>query len=306
MSNEINVAPAPEMSTSQTGVEEWRNITVHDIMPGRYQVSNFGRIRVTTTGLIRTPRLNHNGYLYMNLVKSDHVKRCCFVHRMVAYAFLPPPTQEQTQVDHINGVKTDNRPENLRWSTPQENANNPNTIESHRAAHKASEKALSRRVICENDGKPYDSITEAANVYGLSISTVSQSCYMYERRKAGLVAPSRPKKGTESLYFHFLDQVAELPLEERLKLAMRGCDRKNARALLCLDDNLPYPSYAAAAEAYQLTTQAVHGVCVSMETSEMRGKQQSRHGCHTFIHITPEEYMRRVEELKEEYPQSAT
>ena len=39
MSNEINVTPASEMSTSQTGVEEWRDITDPRVVPGRYQVS---------------------------------------------------------------------------------------------------------------------------------------------------------------------------------------------------------------------------------------------------------------------------
>ena len=41
-------------------------------------------------------------------------------HRLIASALVPNPNNK-SQVDHINEIATDNRPENLRWVTQQEN-----------------------------------------------------------------------------------------------------------------------------------------------------------------------------------------
>ena len=68
------------------------------------------------------PGLNGYGYLQVSVGSC----KTALVHKLVARAFIPNPLGA-TDVDHIDGNKTNNRVENLRWVTHKENCNNPNT-----------------------------------------------------------------------------------------------------------------------------------------------------------------------------------
>lgn len=100
-----------------------------------YEVSNLGQVRSldrvvwykgrygntcrrTFKGKILRPCRNQ-GYLDVVLACQDYTKSCQ-VHRLVAQAFVDNP-DNKPQVNHINGVKHDNRAENLEWVTRSEN-----------------------------------------------------------------------------------------------------------------------------------------------------------------------------------------
>lgn len=62
---------------------------------------------------------DRNGYLYVSIKVGDKRPKCSS-HRIIAKAFVAG-YQDGLHINHINGVKTDNRPENLEWVTNAEN-----------------------------------------------------------------------------------------------------------------------------------------------------------------------------------------
>ncbi len=61
-----------------------------------------------------------NGYLSISLCKNGIVESFSH-HRLVAFHFIKNPLKKP-QVNHKNGIKTDNRAENLEWMTAKENS----------------------------------------------------------------------------------------------------------------------------------------------------------------------------------------
>ena len=102
--------------------EIWKTI---EIAPN-YEVSNLGRVRsldrfyngINLKGKILKLSPNKFGYLRFT-AKKDNITKTLHVHRIVLLAFNS--IQENKQVNHIDGNKTNNKLENLEWCTDSEN-----------------------------------------------------------------------------------------------------------------------------------------------------------------------------------------
>ena len=89
-----------------------------------YEVSSLGRIKNVTKSKLLNGSLDKNNYRVVSLF-SENVQKTVKVHRVVALTFLPN-ILNKTQVNHINGIKDDNRLTNLEWATPLENTRHAN------------------------------------------------------------------------------------------------------------------------------------------------------------------------------------
>jgi len=118
---------AYNLKSSQMQKEVFKDIPNYK---GYYQISNLGRIKTVARDVNNYRKHRPSIILKQTTRKKDGYKQICLrkngdskyvmVHRLVATAFIPNPYNKKT-VNHKNGIKSDNKIENLEWMTLSEN-----------------------------------------------------------------------------------------------------------------------------------------------------------------------------------------
>jgi hypothetical protein len=182
----------------------WKMIKGYE---GVYEVSDHGEIR-RVGGFILKMQDDTHGYLYVSLSKNSIVKNIK-VHRLVAAAFLDNPTNLNV-INHLDGNKMNNSPENLEWTTTAGNNQhawdtglNHNTekqrlsaVISGREAIKIAQEKHKKKILCLDNGIVYDSLVEAAHILGVDHSKIT------------LVASGK-RSHTHGYHFAFVDEGAK-------------------------------------------------------------------------------------------------
>lgn len=108
--------------------------------------------------LVLKHRLDNHGYIRIS-TKPKYTR----LHRLIALAFIPNPENKRT-VNHKNGIKTDNRIENLEWATDSENNTHAYKIGLRIPSPpliQALSKSVSKKTLDGKSVAVYDSISKA-------------------------------------------------------------------------------------------------------------------------------------------------
>ena len=137
-----------EQKVSSKSSIEWRDIPGYE---GIYRVSNDGQVMRVGSAVLK-PRLKKSGYMFISTYLKSR-RQNFYVHKLVAWLFIGE-RPNKADINHINGIKTDNRVENLEYMTRAENMRHArelglhnNRADSHYNAKLTSEKAKEIRLL---------------------------------------------------------------------------------------------------------------------------------------------------------------
>lgn len=153
-------------------VEIWKDVPDYE---GIYQVSSLGQVKsiISKKEKILKGRDDTNGYLKVALYKS----KICIqkkIHRLAAMAFIPNP-ENKPCVNHINGIKSDNRVENLEWCTYSENSKHSfdNNLQISRKGIENNKSKLTEKQVLEiRNYKGCFNTYELGIMYGVNNTTI--------------------------------------------------------------------------------------------------------------------------------------
>ncbi len=209
--------------------EIWKDIKGYE---GLYQISNFGNIKSMDKVIIRKdgikyikrgtmlkPSINTSGYLQIGLSKNG-IRKPFRIHRLVAIAFIPNPYNKPF-IDHINTIKTDNKVENLRWVTREENANNPLT-RKHISESNSNEKHWNYGKHPTNETK--QKMSESKKGKYIGINNPNYGNHMSDESKQKISESNKGRKHSKEF-------------KEQRSKKYKGSNNPNALKLICIFPN---------------------------------------------------------------------
>lgn len=174
--------------------EIWKDVIGYEEL---YEISNLGRMKHKDTLVndinnnrkihikerYMKPHLGKRGY-YVYIVSKNNKKKHLPIHRLIATHFIQNPNNYPV-INHINGIKTDNRIENLEWCTYSHNSKEAFRLGLQKTNYENSrfkkyndsiKKKINQYDMNMNFIKSWDSIQQASRELNICASHICRCC----------------------------------------------------------------------------------------------------------------------------------
>lgn len=233
--------------------EVWKDVIGYE---GLYQVSNLGRVKhlpgivEDKNGVkkfvrekIKSHTISEDGYHSVSLYKNNVVEYF-MVHRLVLSIFKPSRLQSELEVNHKDGNKDNNSLSNLEWVTGSENiqkgvelgTTNRRSVEFYKRMGSSG-----RKVINILDNKEFETMTEAAKYYNVSVDVVSKSC--------------KENRCIKGLQFHQVGSIMKGRVHKLVDPKSKGSHQP--RPVKCLETDQTFESRIQASKALGISTSSI-------------------------------------------------
>ena len=159
---------------------------------GLYQASTLGRIKSLITNKILKDTQIKSGYKIISLSKNKREK-LWRVHKLIALTFIPNPNNYPV-INHKNGIKNDNRADNLEWCTYSYNSKHaydkklriPPWLNKKGKNHNCSKK-IEQYDLQGNFIRVWDSIADASREFNVSDGNIIKCCKKVNKTVRGYI-----------------------------------------------------------------------------------------------------------------------
>jgi len=156
-----------------------------------YKISNLGRLKsLHGNHKIIKQFINNKGYC-KGALKMNSKRDNFFIHRLLAISAIDN-LENKPQINHKNGIRHDNKIENLEWNT-----NSENNLHSYRQLKREPSRSYigrfgklhhaSKKVKCDTFDLIFDSARTASRELGISQGSISHTCNGRQLHTSGLV-----------------------------------------------------------------------------------------------------------------------